>query len=118
MKILHRATGAELFSDGSDSLKTTLENAIRRGAYLGGAYLEGAYLRGADLAISAGWPNGWHAFGWLKDKSIYVQVGCRNLSLAEGREYWAGKDDRREVLAALDYIETVAKLRGWEIKES
>jgi len=42
-----------------------------------------------------------------------VRVGCRDKTLAEGRAYWAGKDDRREVLAALDYAEAIAKLRGW-----
>ena len=31
-----------------------------------------------------------------------------------GRAYWAGKDNRREVLAALDYAEVIGKLRGWD----
>ena len=49
MKILHRHTQAELFSDDSPTMKITLEKANLRGAYLRGAYLGGAYLGGADL---------------------------------------------------------------------
>jgi hypothetical protein len=42
-------------------------------------------------------------------------VGCQEKRLSEAREYWAGKEDRREVLAALDYAEAVALLRGWSV---
>jgi len=100
-----------------------LRGAYLRGAYLGGANLGGANLRGANLrdadlrgaywVINAGQPNGWASFGWIKDKTIMVKVGCRNFTLSEGREYWKDKTDRREVLAALDYIERVAELRKW-----
>jgi hypothetical protein len=75
--------------------------------------LVGANLAGAPSIILAGYPNGWHAFGWLKNGVIQVRVGCRDFTLAQGREYWTGKPDRREVIAALDYIEAVAKLREW-----
>lgn len=37
---------------------------------------------------------------------------------AEARLYWAGKENRREVLAALDYIEAVARIRGWATEGS
>jgi len=46
-----------------------------------------------------------------------VRVGCRDFTLAEGRAYWAAKPDRREVLAALDYAETIAESRGWKDKQ-
>ena len=51
-------------------------------------------------------------------KTIMAHVGCRSFSLAEGRAYWSNethpkREKRREVLAALDYIEAVARLRGW-----
>ena len=92
---------------------TNLAGANLAGADLAGAYLTGTNLAGANLVIDAGYPNGWRCVGWLKDGVIQVRVGCRDKALAEGRAYWAGREDRREVLAALDYIETVAELRGW-----
>lgn len=94
-----------------------LTGANLTGADLTGANLAGADLTGANAVIEAGQPNGWHCVGWLKDGVIQLRVGCRDKTLAEGRAYWAGKSDRGEVLAALDYIETVAKLRGWAITE-
>ena len=95
-----------------------LGDADLGGAYLGGADLRGADLGGADLrgaylAADLGSPNGWPAHAWVKDNQMRVQVGCRDFTIAEGRKYWAGKDDRREVLAALDYAEAIANLRGW-----
>jgi hypothetical protein len=44
-------------------------------------------------------------------------VGCKDKTLAEGRAYWAGKPDRREVMAALDYAEAVANIREWQTDE-
>lgn len=110
-QIKHSITGAVLFQLECGSLKLCVEAAVTARANLADAY-----LARANLAINLGHPNGWHAFAWLKDGEIRVQVGCRNFSLAEGRAYWSGKDNRREVLAALDYAETVAELRGWEVK--
>jgi len=46
-EIRHRISGSVLFSLETETLKLTLEAAVRGGAYLGGAYLRGAYLRGA-----------------------------------------------------------------------
>ena len=102
----------------ADLARADLGGANLAGADLGGAYLAGAYLARAYLAdandvIGAGFPNGWHAVGWRRDGHLRVIVGCRNFTLAEGRAYWKGKDNRREVLAALDYIEAVARLREW-----
>ena len=121
VQIKHRLTGVVLFEARLGDL--TGANLI--GANLAGAYLAGAYLAGANLAgtnvIDAGTPNGWRAVGWLQDGWLGIRIGCRNKRLAEGREYWgpshASPDERREVLLALDYIEAVAKLRGWAIDD-
>ena len=104
---------------GADLDGANLRGANLDGAYLGGANLRGAYLDGANLhgvrhVLARGQPDGWWAHAYMWDGEIWVRVGCRTKSLADGRAYWAGKKDRREVLAALDYAETIARLRGWE----
>ena len=86
-------------------------NLVR--ANLAGAYLARAYLADAKDIIDAGTPNGWRAVGWRRNGVLCVRVGCRDFSIAEGRTYWHAKADRREVMAALDYIEAVARLREW-----
>ena len=101
-------------------------DADLRGANLSGAYLRGADLSGADLSganlgtgkikglYQLGDPDSWYALTYvLETGEQRVRVGCRDKTIAEGRAYWAGKDNRREVLAALDYAEAIAKLRGW-----
>ena len=93
-----------------------LAGAYLAGAYLAGANLAGAYLARADQIIPAGTPNGWTAYGWLREGYLSVRVGCREKRLDEARAYWTGKDNRREVMAALDYIEAIARLRGWAIE--
>jgi uncharacterized protein YjbI with pentapeptide repeats len=123
--------GADL-SD-ADLSDAYLSDANLRGANLRGADLSDAYLRGADLSdadlsdanlrgadlrgayhvVNLGQPNGWFAFAWIKEQTVMVQVGCQSFTLAQGREYWAGKDNRREVMAALDYAEKIAQIRGW-----
>ena len=137
-EIKHRISGRVLFSLECGSLKLCVEAAVEAGADLAGADLAGADLAGADLvranlagadladanlagadladadlATHLGYPNGWAAFAWFKDGQVRVQVGCRNFTIAEGRAYWAKKNNRREVLAALDYAEKMAELRGW-----
>lgn len=102
---------------GADLRNAKLRGADMRDACLRGADMRGADLTGANIAgvadlIGAGAPNGWHAFGWHRD-GVRVRVGCHDLTLEEGRAYWADKPDRAEVRAALDYIEAVARLRGW-----
>ena len=99
-----------------------------RGGDLTGANLIGADLIGADLsranliradlsrtagAFSLGTPNDWHAHAWLRDGYLSIRVGCQELRLDEARSYWAGKDNRREVLAAVEYAASVAVIRGW-----
>ena len=106
-------TGADL--SGANLSGADLSGAYLSGAYLTGAYLSGAYLSGADDIIAVGQPNGYWTFAWRSGDTIRLHVGCHrgDMTLAEGRAYWAGKDNRREVMAALDYIEAVAKIRGW-----
>lgn len=74
-----------------------------------------ASLVGARGIIDAGSPNGFRAAGWMLGEELRIHVGCHHgqVTLAQGREYWKNKEDRCEVIAALDYIEAVAKLRGW-----
>jgi hypothetical protein len=84
-------------------------------ADLRAANLNDTKLRGVHDVIDLGQPNGWPAHAYKWDDSIWANVGCRTKSLADGRAYWAGKDDRREVLAALDYAEIVARLRWVEL---
>ncbi len=103
-----------------------LRDADLRGADLSDAFLRGAVLRGAKVdgqigIITAGEPNHWSAFGFVDHdtKALIVCVGCRTKEIGEGRAYWSSEahpepENRREVLAALDYIEAVARLRGWE----
>ena len=98
---------------GADLTCADLADANFAGAYLTGADLTGAYLAHANGVIDAGTPNGCRAVGWRHAGTLRVRVGCRDFSIDEGREYWRGKTDRREIVAALDYIESVARLRGW-----
>ena len=117
-EIKHRFTGAVLFSLETESLKLCVEAAVKSRAYLAGADLARANLARAYLAAQLGHPNGWHAWTYVsKDGEQRVQVGCHDYSISEGREYWANKDNRREVLAALDYAEAIGKLRGWGKKK-
>ena len=100
---------------GADLSGADLRGADLRGADLGGAYLGGAYLRGIKGVIALGAPDGWPAHAWLRDGWLSIRVGCQEKRIDEARAYWAGKDNRREVMAAVDYAEAVAVLRGWAI---
>jgi len=102
----------------ADLVGALLTGADLTGADLTGAHLAGAHLAGVNLVIDLGCPDRWPAYAWLRDGVRMVQVGCRSKTIAEGREYWRGKNDRREVLVALDYAEAVATLRGWGIERS
>jgi len=119
--IFDGAMGTSVHALDLDLHSAYLGSADLRGAYLRGADLRGADLSGADLGtgkikglFQLGDPNGWCALTYvLETGEQRVRVGCRDKTLAEGRAYWAGKGNRREVLAALDYAEAIAKLRGW-----
>ena len=114
-------SGADL--SGAYLRNSNLRNSDLSGADLSYSDLSYSNLRGADLRGSAivahiGQPDGWHAYTYFDTKlnEQRVQVGCQNKTLAEGREYCANKENRREVLAALDYAEAIGKLRGWGAK--
>ena len=95
--------------------RANLAGANLADAYLARAYLARAYLAGANSCSSLGQPDGWDAWTYCDTNGLQrVRVGCRDFSIAEGREYWADKEDRREVLAALDYAEAIGKIRGWK----
>ena len=132
--VLRGAVLSDAVLRGADLSGAVLSDADLSGADLSGADLSGAVLSDAVLSgadgekhhvdgrcgiIQAGDPNGWLAFGYVDTESqaIRVHIGCRRKSLVEGRAYWSKThpafNRRREVLAALDYIEAIAKLRGW-----
>ena len=115
VEIKNRFTGDVMFTaqvEAGLSKDRKLGAAVRL-AVKADAVLADANLAGANAVIDAGTPNGWRAVGWRRGGTLRVRVGCRDFTLAEGREYWRGKSERREVMAALDYIEAVARLRGW-----
>jgi len=55
--------------------------------------------------------------GFYHGGQIKITAGCHTFTLKEAREYWTGEEDRAEALAAINYIEEVAKLREWEVKK-
>ena len=117
--------GANL--EGANLARANLARANLAGANLEGAYLEGANLEGANLAranlaranhvIDLGCPNGFRAYAWNNKGALTIQAGCQMKSLPDARAYWANKPDRAEIMAALDYAETVARLRKWKLSE-
>ena len=115
--IQHRLTNAVLFEHAGDSVKEALIAAVSADAYLADAYLAGAYLADANGVIDAGTPNGWRCVGWLQDGWLAIRVGCHNKRLVEARTYWMGKENRREVAVALEYIFAVASIRGWATEQ-
>lgn len=127
---------------GADLTWANLTGAYLTRADLAGAYLTKADLAGADLTkadlagadltdadlteanltrtigiIDLGYPDGWRAVAWVRDRTLMFRVGCRDKTLAEARAYWAEKPDRREVLAAVAYAVQVARIREWEFDD-
>ncbi len=110
--------GADL--RGADLSGAVLRDAVLRGAVLRGAVLSEYKVNGTFGIVDAGQPNHWFSWGYVeRGGTIRVRVGCRHFEINEGRAYWSSPPhpelaERREVLAALDYIEAVMRLRGWE----
>jgi hypothetical protein len=109
----------------ADLAGANLADANLTGAYLACAKLAGANLAGAKLAgvkhiIAAGQPNGFWAFGYRERDTggLRIKVGCHDKAIIDAREYWSDSHprwtERQEIPAALDMIEAVARLRGWE----
>jgi uncharacterized protein YjbI with pentapeptide repeats len=100
---------------GSDLSYSDLSYSDLRDSDLSYSDLRGSDLRGSKEAAQLGQPNGWHAWTYLdKEGKQRVRVGCQDKTIADGRLYWADKEDRREVMAALDYAEAIGNLRGWK----
>jgi uncharacterized protein YjbI with pentapeptide repeats len=109
-----RLDGARLNGACLDGAR--LDGARLNGARLNGACLDGARLNGAIIkdALTLGYPDGWGALTYLTTEGEHrVQIGCQNKTIAEGRAYWKGKPDRREIMAVLHYADAIAKIRGW-----
>ena len=110
----HITADIDCADDASEATKRGLAAlwAVKSGADLSGADLGTGKIKGL---YQLGDPDSWYALTYvLETGEQRVRVGCRDKTIAEGRAYWAGKDNRREVLAALDYAEAIAKLRGWQ----
>ena len=124
---------ADIDCSKSDSVYLKLGLAVKwaykTGARLVGARLDGASLVGASLdgaligphtlaagqsLAALGYPDGWFAYTFhTKEGEQRVKIGCRDKTISEGRIYWANKENRREVFAALDYAEAIGRARGW-----
>ena len=105
---------------GSDLSGSDLSDSNLSGSDLRDSNLRGSNLSGSNLSYSSGDlfalgnPDGWYALTLVIAGKQLVRVGCREFSIAKARAYWAGKENRHEVLAALDYAEAIGKLRGWK----
>ena len=113
IEIKHRYDNSVLFALEVGSLKLAVEAAVKSHADLGGADLGGANLRDAKGIIDGGSPDGWRAVAWQKDGAVLVKIGCHVKTFPDARAYWIAKDNRREIIAFLDYAERVAEIRGW-----
>ncbi len=84
-------------------------------ADLSRADLSGANLSGAKHLIDSGQRlDGYRFVGWVKDGTLMIRAGCRNMTLAEYRTHNAARSDvalRDETTAILDHIEAVARVR-------
>ncbi len=115
--VLNRFTGEVQFTaeidcaeDAPPSVKLGL--AVKW-AVRNGANLAGANLVGATAVIDAGVPNGYCVVAYQYDNKLMLRAGCKTFSAAEAAEYWRDRSERAECVAALEYIKTVANLRGW-----
>jgi len=117
-------SGSILYTGEHESVAQALECAVSSGADLSRADLTGADLTGADLSraflgevhtvAQLGHPDSWPAWTWLHaDGLVRICVGCHEFTLAQARKYWTGEENRREVLAAVEYAAQIAAIRGW-----
>lgn len=110
---------------GSDLTGANLQDADLTGANLSDATLKAADLTYTKIqnvdwsnvhdVIDLGTPHGYPAIAWHRYGIMQFRVGCRSMAADEAIEYWTDKRHRREVIAAIEYAQTVAKIRGWRI---
>jgi uncharacterized protein YjbI with pentapeptide repeats len=123
-------SGAELsgaYLSGANLSHANLSGAELSGAYLSGANLShanlsGAYLSGANLIDGGQRVDGYRIVAWLAaDGRIMIRAGCRNFDMADARAHWektrGGTPLGAETLAILSHIESVARIRGWAVRE-
>ena len=113
-------SGANL--SGADLSGADLSGAYLSGADLSGANLSGAHLSGADLIDGGQRVDGYRIVAWLAaDGRIMIRAGCRNFDMADARAHWektrGGTPLGAETLAILSHIESVARIRGWAVRE-
>lgn len=115
IQIKNRWTGSVLFEyeKENNTLKDTVVEAVKRGAYLIGAYLIGADLGGwgklQDILITG--PLGSrkaYTTCYKTDKGIFVQCGCFRGILdefaAKVKQTHEGNTHERDYLAMIEFV--------------
>jgi hypothetical protein len=77
-----------------------------------------------DGIINAGHCHNYPVLGYTHKGILRIRGGCHDFSLKEAFKYWDQEDknkkgsqeNRTEIVAALQYIEKVAKLRDWQLE--
>jgi hypothetical protein len=121
---LYRAdlSGADLrgaILSGADLRDAILYGANLYGANLYGADLSGADLCGADLICGPQRSDGYRFLLYRNpdNGTLTIVAGCRKFGLEAARQHWqttrAGTPLGDETFAILDFLERMAKLRGW-----
>ena len=123
--ILHRWTGAVIWSGEASNAKDALRQARVAGSNLRGSDLSGSDLRDSNLRGSKLRAAGEYASrsdGYefrlfqLEDGTLRIMAGCRWFTLGEAREHWTATSGTRlgdESLALVDHLERMARIAGW-----
>jgi hypothetical protein len=57
----------------------------------------------------------------LTGEGVRIKAGCRNMTISEARAHWqatrGGTPLGDETFAIIDYLEKVAKIRGYKTEE-
>ena len=124
IEIKGRFTGSVLYSGEHDSLKITVEAAVKAGANLTGANLTGANLTGANLTganliVGGQRSDGYRFLAYKTANGMMIRAGCRYFSVKEARKHWrtTRKDTLlgAESLALVDCLVAMAKAACWKI---
>jgi uncharacterized protein YjbI with pentapeptide repeats len=103
MEIKHKFSGKILFSSKAETVKETVVEAVKKGAYLRGADLRGACLEGACLEGA-----------YLREADL--RGACLEGACLEGA-YLEGAD-LEGIKVTLKEKEQIIKELKWEIKDS